>query len=188
MRSVRRRLGVAALATVVVLSAPAAHAQRESGVQCTSDRSGVLINKDVNDESWVITWRARDGYTTGNVITADGGVAFLSCELDSIRDGMVNLQCSSTTACSETSCPGYTPVSEEPIAIPCSFFSAPCSPIPGRPFDSNELTCAGSPPRYPYDSEESCAAFAAEGGCARYAYTPGSCTIVNCCTLPASCP
>ncbi|MEW6269603.1 MAG: hypothetical protein AB1689_09940 [Thermodesulfobacteriota bacterium] len=186
MRTVAGILAVAGAALLLALASSVAHAQRESGIQCTSDRSGVLINKVVGNESWVITWRVRDGYTTGNVLSRSGGVTFLSCDLDSIDSGMVNLACSVSGSCSATSCPAYTPVGSEPIGIPCSFFSAPCSPIPGRP-GTNSETCAGTPPRYPYDSEASCADFAAAGGCASYQYTSNSCVVSNCCT-PLDCP
>jgi len=179
---------VPAMAGAVVLAwLGTAHAQRESGIQCTSDRSGVLINKQVGNDSWVVTWRIRDGYTTGNVLLGGGGVTFLSCDLDSIDAGMVNLACGVANACSASSCPPYEPASMEPVAIPCSFFSAPCSPVPGQPGTTNSRTCGGSPPAYPYDSDASCADFAAQGGCATYEYTTNSCVVRNCCT-PMDCP
>lgn len=184
-----RKVGVRSLllcaAALVALASPPAHAQRESGIQCTSDGSGVLINKLVGDTSWVVTWRIRDGYTTGNVLFPDGGVSFLSCNVDSYAMGSVNMSCGLSGSCSATSCPDYTPV-PQPVSIPCSFFSAPCNPIPGRP-GTNSRTCGGTPPQYPYDSEASCADFAAVGGCATFEYTTNRCVVSNCCT-PMDCP
>ncbi len=175
-------LGAAALA---VLAAAPAHAQRQSGIQCTTDGSGVLINKEVADSSWVITWRVRDGYTTGNVLFGDGSVSFLACDVNSYEMGMVNMSCALAPSCAPGICPGYVPL-PEPVSIPCSFFSAPCHPIPGRP-GRNSRTCGGTPPRYPYDSEASCADFAAISGCASYEYTTNRCQVLNCCT-PMECP
>lgn len=168
------------------LWASPADAQRQSAIQCTSDRSGVLINKPVGNDTWVVTWRVRDGYTTGNVLGGDGSVTFLSCEADGVENGQVILSCGVSGACSSSECPQYTSTGD-PVAIPCSFFSAPCSPIPLQPGGSNSRTCAGSPPRYPFDSEASCADFASQGGCASYTYSTNSCVVANCCT-PQDCP
>jgi hypothetical protein len=183
----KRKFAMVVAGLLLACFAGTAHAQRASGIQCTSDRSGVLVNKVVGTDSWVITWRVRDGYTTGNVLGSDGSVSFLSCDLDSIDAGMVNLACGVAPSCSATTCPPYMQATPEPVAIPCSFFSAPCSPIPGQPGGTNTRTCAGSPPRYPFDSAASCEEFADAGGCATFTYTTNSCMVANCCT-PMDCP
>jgi hypothetical protein len=53
---------------------------RESAVQCTSPTaSQVLVNKEVGEDRWVITYRKSDGQTVGNVFTASGSAVFLPC-------------------------------------------------------------------------------------------------------------
>lgn len=62
---------------------------RESGVRPTLDGGRVLVNKDVDDDRWAITWNLREATVTGNVFSGRGGEPdFLWCEeLDPPADG-----------------------------------------------------------------------------------------------------
>jgi hypothetical protein len=170
------------LGVVLLLAAGSASAQRESAVACT-DNGTVLISKDVGTDRWAISYRPTNGSTTGNVYAADGGAIFLECERESITNGAVNLSCATSPGCGATECPPFEPIGGT-VSIACSFFTAPCSKTVST--FSSSATCSGSPVRPPYDSEASCAAFAARYGCYEYEYTSGRCAVSFCCTA-ASC-
>ena len=172
-----RRAALAAVALTVVVADPSA-AQRQSSIQCP-DSGTVLISKDVGQDRWAISYRPSTGVTTGNVYTADGGAIFLKCDRRGIESGQVILACSTGTSCSDGECPPFEPIVGD-VPIACSFFTAPCSPVPS-PFSAN-ATCSGSPPRPPYDSEASCQAFAEKSGCYQYDYEPGRCSVRFCCS------
>jgi len=170
------------VAGIVLLAAGSASAQRDSSVACT-DNGSVLISKDVGSDRWAITYRPTDGVTTGNVYAADGGAIFLQCRRESVTSGAVELSCSTSPGCGATECPAFEPIGGT-VAIPCSFFTAPCSKLVA-PFSSG-ATCSGSPARPPYDSEASCMAFASQSGCYEYEYSQNRCAVRFCCST-ASC-
>src|SRR5437762_2371030 len=52
-----------------------------TGVQWTPDGLRILVNKDVGDERWAITWNLSDVSTTGNVFFRDDRApAFVWCQ------------------------------------------------------------------------------------------------------------
>ena len=185
MNSLKSIAGTGAMLAMTLAAPALGQTGRGSGIQCTPDNSAVLVNKDVGGERWVITFNQRDGFTTGNVIGADGSVTFLACNFGSIENGEVALTCGTSGSCSDTSCPAFE--GSIPTSVNCSFFSAPCAPIPLSPGLTNSRTCSGTPARFPYDSEASCQMFARSGGCASYTYGTDSCAVENCCS-PPDCP
>ena len=171
------------LAAVAVIVATSGAAARESAVQCTSVGSQVLVNKDVGQDRWVITYRKSDGLTIGNVFTGEGGAVFVQCTRNGVSNGKLQLQCATADSCSADTCPDFQPL-PDPVAIDCSFFAAPCSPVPVS--TSFAGTCSGSPPRAPYTDETACAKFAASSGCSAHEFSPGSCAVSLCCS-PVDC-
>src|SRR5689334_20921132 len=71
---------IGAAAALVLATATFADAA-PTGVQWTPDGLRVLVNKDVGEERWAITWNLSDVSTTGNVFfTDDRSPAFVWCE------------------------------------------------------------------------------------------------------------
>ena len=157
------------------------HAQGGSSVQCI-DGGTLLISKDVGPDRWAISYRRSDGLTAGNVYSQDGGAIFLSCRREGIREGNVQLSCGTSLGCSADECPAFEPIAE-PVSVPCTFFTAPCSKTPSS--SASAATCSGSPARAPYDSEASCIAFADKNGCYEREYSPGRCAVRYCCSSPS---
>lgn len=76
----RNTIVLAAIALVAV--AGEARAQRQSGSQMTPDSRGYLINKDVGNERWAISYNLADRTVTGNVFKSDGSdPSFIWCRI-----------------------------------------------------------------------------------------------------------
>jgi len=135
---------IAAVTTVLCTGAAAGAAP--TGVQWTPDALRILVNKDVGDERWAITWNLSDVSTTGNVFFRDDRVpAFVWCQNtdhDLVASiGELNLQFRCFGA--DPSFGGFhfadwTVISDS-VVLPTSFF------IP--PAETCDLTAAVNGPR-----------------------------------------
>lgn len=106
MRTTTTLLGLLALAL-----ATATPANAQSGIQITPDGKRSLINRDLGDERWAISYDFDDRTVTGNVFFRDGRPpAFVWCERVS-DDGNpdpgtveITFSCSGAQSCRTTAC------------------------------------------------------------------------------------
>lgn len=118
------------VAAVVMVISGSAAAAAPTGVQWTPDGLQILVNKDVNDERWSITWNLADVSATGNVFFADDRVpAFIWCEKrdSAFAAGELTLQyrCSGSDAASGGfNFADWTVISDS-VFLPVSFFIPP---------------------------------------------------------------
>jgi hypothetical protein len=121
------RVALAALAFVVLVAAPAAHAQqRQSGLQITPNGRRVLISKDLGGQRWAITRNLNDGTVTGNVYDTGGGdPTFLFCAQSSATVEEVVLSCYGAPRCTAGPCGGVDFSLIADVTLPQSFFLPP---------------------------------------------------------------
>jgi len=80
---IRKKTFMLAAIALAVLAGEA-RAQRQSGSQMTPDSRGYLINKDVGNERWAISYNLADRTVTGNVFKSDGSdPSFIWCKITS---------------------------------------------------------------------------------------------------------
>ncbi len=120
------------VASVLIASSSLATA---AGVQYTRDRSATLVNKDVGDERWAITYRISDGHVTGNVtIAGQDAPSFVDCSQESVSDdGVATFNCDGADACPREPCPDdqWSPLAT--ATLPVDFFLPPEGPTPPLP-------------------------------------------------------
>ncbi len=80
-RITRQIASAALLALTVGLLAAAPVRAQIAGLQMTPDSGRYLINKDVGNERWAISFNLNDRTVTGNVFRTDGPPAFVWCEI-----------------------------------------------------------------------------------------------------------
>jgi len=100
----RMKIDVGMIAAVFLTGAIVAEAA-PTGVQWTPDALRILVNNDVGDERWAITWNLDDLSTTGNVFFRDDrSPSFIWCEktghnfLSSIGELDLQFRCSGSDA------------------------------------------------------------------------------------------
>jgi len=127
LRSVRV-LTCGLLALVAVSSSAYA---RESGVQASKDGKRILINKDVGNERWAITFNLDDNTVTGNVFHADGGApSFIWCQQTSSDGQNVGASCFGADRCDVGPCTPSMWTFIANVTLPASFFAEPSGPQP----------------------------------------------------------
>lgn len=127
---------VSLLATLgVTLAAPSAAAQ--SGVRDSLDGSSILVNKDVGEERWAISFHHASGTVTGNVFFPDGrDPAFVWCapegEPGSIEPAAPDLAlaCYGSDPCDGAPCAGPAWSFLANVTLPVSFFLVGDAPAP----------------------------------------------------------
>jgi hypothetical protein len=115
-------MGIAVAVGSALAVAAAASAQDRSPVHYTRDQSATLVQKDVDDQEWTITYELASGDVTGNVRSADGSATFLDCDRLAVDDGMVRFECFVAEGCTSGSCDPllWTPAGE--VEVPEAFF------------------------------------------------------------------
>lgn len=139
---------MAALVALLYMEPGGALSANERTLQVTSDSSRVLINKDVGEERWAITYDLRDDRVTGNVYFQTGApAAFFDCTNLTPNDrAAVNLRCSiSNPGCGASSpntasCPraGEWESIDAPT-LPRSFFGLAASTCGNGNVEDGEL-------------------------------------------------
>ena len=128
----RRNTAVIAAFALVALAGEA-RAQRLSGSQMTPDSRGYLINKDVGNERWAISYNLADRTVTGNVFKSDGSdPSFIWCRITSETpaanpaDNQYLLDCWGADRCTAAPCSdsAWTPIGTG-IPISGSFLLPP---------------------------------------------------------------
>lgn len=100
-----------------------------AGVQYTRDRTATLVNKDVGDERWAITYQFSDGRVTGNVtIQEQEAPVFIDCDRQSVENGVGTFACYSADACPEEPCPPSEWTFQSTPQVPIDFFLPPGDP------------------------------------------------------------
>ncbi len=125
-------LAIAATALTLCAANMAAAQDRVSGIQLSPDSNQYLINKDVGDERWAITFDLDSKSVTGNVFYPDGRDAqFLWCEHVSSSanadpaQSELTVDCYAAPACDRAPCDddAWTFVAQVPV--PGSFLLPP---------------------------------------------------------------
>lgn len=112
MRTVLPTLLLAAVATI---------ASAQSAFQIAPDDQGILFQKSIGGERWVVLMERSRAY--GNVYFPDGSApAFVSCDVDHRADDLV-FRCGGADACTTEPCGEFMPLTE--VTLPPSFF--PCT-------------------------------------------------------------
>ena len=121
-------LAAAALAGILLGTAGAAHAQRQSGIQLAPDSNRYFISKDVGQERWAITYNLDDKTVTGNVFPLDGGSpTFLSCRITRVEqaanpaDAQYFMDCRAAGPCASAPCKDQWGAPSSVGPIPGSF-------------------------------------------------------------------
>ena len=161
-----------------MIAAPCALAQgRDSGIQCGASPGlplafppTVIVNKDVGDDRFAITFDLASSRAIGNVFSADGSVTALICiaEPDSwvTGDDPICFQCVGADGCTGDSCPSYDDAGSQ--CIPRSFFEAPCNPdaVGRNGLNYNDTWIGG----FPSVSQEDCRDNGTQNQCNVWAY------------------
>jgi hypothetical protein len=128
----RIRSSLAVLAAVLTF-ATVAHAKSPVQVMPDGLESTVLINKQVNNEQWVITLDTDNATLTGNVFDLTGKPpTFFFCdatfddnffELADLATENVTFDCQIASGCAALPCETeWHPIGGAPITLPGSFF------------------------------------------------------------------
>jgi len=104
----------------------AAESGAPSAAQWTLERDATLINKDVGDERWSITYRLADGRVTGNIFRSSGAPLFVQCRQVSSDGDTGMFDCYGADACAGVPCgtDQYELIASN-ISLPLSFFYPP---------------------------------------------------------------
>lgn len=132
----------------VLAAATAAHAQ--SGLQTTPERRAVLVNKDLGNERWVISFDLAEQTATGNVFFRDGrDPAFVWCDPAGLTSGELMFTCYGADRCTSSPCLAseWRPLGEP--SLPVSFFEPPGTPelIEASTVEALRSAIADAPPR-----------------------------------------
>jgi hypothetical protein len=97
--------------------------ESRSPIQFTRDNTATLVQKDVDDAQWIITYEVETGHVTGNVWFPDDGATFVECDREASNDLVDTYRCFIASGCIEEPC-SLSPWSEhpEPVELPRSFF------------------------------------------------------------------
>jgi len=154
----RIRIAAAALVGALVLgTAPAANAQRESGIQLTPDSAQYLINKDVPpNQRWAISWNLSDKTITGNVFFTDDSQPpqFLWCEeltdqsqpSPNPAESQFVFRCYGAGPCEQAPCSSASFLQIADVTLPGSFLYPPgtTSTLRGNVQPTYNQSCATS--------------------------------------------
>jgi hypothetical protein len=150
------KLVVFAAATAAGMAiAPAARAERASGIQLTPDGGRYLISKDVGNERWAITYNLTDKTITGNVFsTAGSPPQFVFCTTVSVdqaadpTQSQYNLSCELSSVCAAAPCDSSQWTTSPPVLVTVagSFLLPPAtqSTLSGNVQPIFDASCAGS--------------------------------------------
>lgn len=142
MSPLRRILAAVSTSLAVTVGAADAHAARESGIQITLDERAVLVNKDVGDARWAISYDRGTTTAIGNVFFSAGDPGFLYCRKQAIGDVF---ECYGADPCDAGRCASAFGVIAA-VELPSSFFATAGStgaPVLGR---SMEIAATDAPP------------------------------------------
>ena len=132
--TIRLTLVLSLLASVMAVPSATLAQGRDSGIQCgpsVLDPAKVIINKDLGDERYAITFDLTTSEAIGNVYAGDGSVTVLMCQASDPGawvngEDPIAFDCLGADGCTEDGCPPYNDAGAPSIAR--SFFEAPCSP------------------------------------------------------------
>jgi Right handed beta helix region len=118
-----------AFLVAVLVIAVAAESPAQTGVQITRDERAILINKDVGDQRWAITYDPDSRTATGNVFFPSGGdPAFVWCnEMEMVGD-QVSFACFGADKCNDAPCSTDAWTFIDDVTLPFAFFLPPGTP------------------------------------------------------------
>lgn len=119
-----------ATATLILLSSLIPPAALAADVQWTLERDTTIVNTEVGDERWTITYRVADGRVIGNVHHTDGSPpSFVQCNRTEINGNEETFECFGADACTAAPCKDqFTELGE--VSVPTSLFLPPGSEVP----------------------------------------------------------